>query len=246
MKNKTNINFIIDTVMFIDMMAMAGIGFLIRFTLVPGYKENEIYGRDVDLSFWGMDRHEWGRIHLLVGVIFLILLFFHIILHWQMIVCIFKKLIKEKSSRTVITPLFVIVSLILIAFAFFIKPDVATSVTGSGEGYRRETVTTVQPGLSSTSADEAEAERAEITLEESAEANETRAGSAHDHSETYPVTGSMTLMEVSDLYGVPAAFILNELSIPANTSGNTRLGQLRRTYGFTMSEVEQIISSYKD
>lgn len=246
MKNKTNTNFIIDAIMFICMMAIAGIGFLIKFTLVPGYKENEIYGRDVDLSFWGMDRHEWGRIHLTVSVIFLILLVFHIMLHWKMIVGLFKKLIKDESRRTVIAPLFVTVSFILIAFAFFIKPDVATSFTGSGEGYRRETITPVQPEGSSISADDAEAEASEIILEENADANETRSRSGHDHAKTYPVNGSMTLMEVNSLYDVPAPFILNELNIPVNTPENYRLGQLRRTYGFTMSEVEQIIILYKE
>lgn len=57
MKHKSKINFIIDTIMFIVMMAIGGIGLLMKFILVPGVKRWEIYGSNVDLFLWGWDRH---------------------------------------------------------------------------------------------------------------------------------------------------------------------------------------------
>ncbi|MBN2481716.1 MAG: DUF4405 domain-containing protein [Bacteroidales bacterium] len=140
MKNKTSINFIIDAIMFVDMMAIAGIGFLIKYTLVPGYKENEIYGRNVDLTFWGMDRHEWGKVHLAFSLSFLFLLILHIVFHWNTIICMFKRLIRDKNRRTIIVPVFIVVSFILILFAFLIKPDIGTDFTGSNQMYGREII----------------------------------------------------------------------------------------------------------
>lgn len=58
-KNKTKINLAIDAVMFIVLMAMAGLGFMIKYVLVPGYKRNILYERDLELYFLGLTRHEW-------------------------------------------------------------------------------------------------------------------------------------------------------------------------------------------
>ena len=89
-KNKTKINLVIDSTMLLVLMTIAGLGFLIKFVLIPGYKRNAFYQGDVELYFMGLTRHEWGRIHLLLGFVLLFLLLLHIILHWYMIVCILK------------------------------------------------------------------------------------------------------------------------------------------------------------
>ncbi|MCD6571409.1 MAG: hypothetical protein J7L53_11955 [Deltaproteobacteria bacterium] len=53
--NKAKLNFIIDIFMFICMMLIASIGFLIKFTLIPGREAWEIYGRNVGIRWirWG-------------------------------------------------------------------------------------------------------------------------------------------------------------------------------------------------
>jgi hypothetical protein len=78
MKNKTKINFIIDALLFALMMAISGIGLLLRFVLVHGSRRWEIYGGNVDLYLWGWDRHQWGALHLLLGFIFLGLLVLYV------------------------------------------------------------------------------------------------------------------------------------------------------------------------
>ena len=40
--------------MFLLLMTMAGIGFLIKYTLISGEKQN-IYGTNTNLEFWGLD-----------------------------------------------------------------------------------------------------------------------------------------------------------------------------------------------
>jgi hypothetical protein len=78
--NKSKINLAIDAVMLILLTMMAGLGFLIKYVLVPGFKRNTLYGSDVELYFWGLDRHQWGSIHLYLGFVFLFL----VLLYFEM------------------------------------------------------------------------------------------------------------------------------------------------------------------
>lgn len=52
-KCQSKLNLIIDAVMFVALALMAGLGFLIKWVLVPGFKRNEIYGSNVELGFFG-------------------------------------------------------------------------------------------------------------------------------------------------------------------------------------------------
>ncbi len=70
---RSKLNLITDGLMLLCMAAIAGIALLIKFVLVPGYQRWEIYGRNVELYFWGLDRHQWGTIHLLFGLVFIAL-----------------------------------------------------------------------------------------------------------------------------------------------------------------------------
>ena len=82
---KSKLNLILDALLLLCIAAIGGIGFLMKYVIVPGYLRWEIYGRNVDLFFWGMGRHEWGTIHLVIGFVFLALLVLHIALHWGML-----------------------------------------------------------------------------------------------------------------------------------------------------------------
>jgi hypothetical protein len=57
---KSKLNLIIDALLLVCMAAITGIGLLMKNVLVPGYKRWDIYGRNVELYFWGLDRHQWG------------------------------------------------------------------------------------------------------------------------------------------------------------------------------------------
>ncbi len=70
-------------------------------------------------------------------------------------------------------------------------------------------------------------------------------GKHRDIPSNIEVMGSMTLLEVAEKYDVPVNHIKNKLDIPLSTSDNERLGRLRKTHKFTMSDVEEIISKYK-
>ena len=60
------------------------------------------------------------------------------------------------------------------------------------------------------------------------------------------VWGSMTLQEAEKVTGVPAGYIIEKLELPSDFEEDDCLGDLRKTYGFTMDDVRRIIQEYKD
>ncbi|ULC57873.1 DUF4405 domain-containing protein [Flaviramulus sp. BrNp1-15] len=121
---KSVLNFTINTVMTICMSAILGTGFIIKYILIPGKERWVKYGNNVELYFLEMDRHQWGTIHLILGLVLLALVVTHIFLHWKIICCVFKKLIKQPITKKIVALLFLIFCLALIISPFFIKPKV--------------------------------------------------------------------------------------------------------------------------
>ena len=132
---KNNLNLIIDALLLICTAAVVGIGFLMKYVLVPGYRRWEIYDRNVDLFLWNLDRHQWGTIHLSIGLVFLGLLVLHIILHWSMIVRIYRGLIPNSLARWTAALAIVFITALLLAFPVLIKPEVHEQGRGQGHGW---------------------------------------------------------------------------------------------------------------
>jgi hypothetical protein len=122
--DKPRLNFIIDCLMFLFMAAILGLGLLMKYVLIPGRKTFAVYGRRVELSWLGWDRHDWGDIHFYLALILLGLLALHIILHWSMIVALFRRLIAAPQTRTITFWIFLLACLLLILFPFFLTPDI--------------------------------------------------------------------------------------------------------------------------
>lgn len=138
---KTTLNFLIDGLMFICMAAITGIGLLIKYTLIPGQEAWIVYGEKVDLFFLGMDRHQWGFIHLIIGYILIGLVALHVILHWKFITSIFNRMFEGKWVRKVIATTFIILCLLLFLFPFITKPSVVKNEEGRA---RRQTIDKVR------------------------------------------------------------------------------------------------------
>jgi hypothetical protein len=58
------------------------------------------------------------------------------------------------------------------------------------------------------------------------------------------IRGAMTLAELEQETGVPAAHILEMLNLPSSISKDQRIGVLKRTYGFEMGDIRRIIRDY--
>ena len=133
---KPKLNLILDALLLLCIAAIGGIGFLMKYVLVPGYLRWEIYGRNVDLFFWGMGRHEWGTIHLVIGFVFLALLVLHIALHWGMLVSIYQTLVPNRFGRCVVAVILVCLTIFLLIFPFLVQPEVHERGYGKGRGWQ--------------------------------------------------------------------------------------------------------------
>jgi hypothetical protein len=243
---KTKINFIIDAVMFILMGILAGLGLLIKYVLLSGTERWLKYERNVELTFWGLDRHQWGAIHLWIAIALTALLVLHIILHWSMIVCLYKKLMGNKTSRIVCGSVFSVLTLFLVVFPFLIHVDVNEMASGR-ERFEAEH-RTVEP--KNKIVDEQVEIKKEMETKTKTEpvqlivAEEDHDGHHHHIDSTIEVKGYNTLKEISDLYGVPCIYLKNKLNLPESVSNTSKLGNLRKQYGFKMSDIELIIYNY--
>ncbi|MBN2455010.1 MAG: DUF4405 domain-containing protein [Sedimentisphaerales bacterium] len=132
---RAQLNLVIDAVLLLCFSAIVGIGLLMKYVLVPGYLRYEIYGQNVDLFLWGIDRHQWGTIHFIIGLVFAALLVMHIILHWAVIVSIYRRMIPNRFARWLIALILLVVTILLFALAYFIKPKVIEQGKGKGLGW---------------------------------------------------------------------------------------------------------------
>jgi len=134
---KSKLNLIIDAILLLCMAAIAGIGLLMRNVLVPGYKRWDIYGRNVELYFWGLDRHQWGTIHFVIALVLLALLVLHVVLHWSLIVGIYRKLMPNVKARWITAIILLAITITLAFFSYAIRPDVQEGGHRAGAGQHR-------------------------------------------------------------------------------------------------------------
>ena len=132
--DRTNLNFVIDGLMFLCMMALAGLGFLMKYALIPGREAWAKYGRSVQLTWFGWDRHDWGQIHLYIAFILLGLLVIHLYLHWQMILGLYARLIPDPETRKRLAYGVLIFTALCLLVPFLISPSVQERGGGGGRG----------------------------------------------------------------------------------------------------------------
>lgn len=111
---KGNLNFVVDAVAFAAFVFLAATGILIRYVLPPGS------GRFSTL--WGMDRHDWGRIHFWIAVFLLASLGLHLFLHWRWVVSIVTGRPREGSGFRVALAVVGLLALAGLAGAPFFGP----------------------------------------------------------------------------------------------------------------------------
>jgi hypothetical protein len=227
--NKQKANILIDMVMLVLMVLLVVLGVIIRYALIPGSERWIKYGQNVELSLWGMDRHQWGNVHWIIGVVLVLLLVLHLVLHWQQIVNMIKKLIPNMMVRIVTISCVVAVCFLLALSPFFISPKVGEQLSGNRS---------VNNGKHS------RVEMSELSGSEQ-KSEETRSiKSKPEHNgakRSLEIHGYNTISELSEKYHISAEQLKVQLSIPEKVSNNERIGRIRRTYDFTMSELEKAI-----
>ncbi len=112
MKNRLKVNIIIDLVMFLAMAVTSISGIVIKLIAPLRRTAESEWVREAAMWFFHVwDRRTWAHIHLWAGVIVMALLVAHIALHWQTVDGFFKKHIENKSLRT---SLYMVLLLLLI------------------------------------------------------------------------------------------------------------------------------------
>lgn len=77
---KNTLKFILDSLLFISVTSTAAIGFLLGFVIPKGRT-----AAPAEKFFLGLHRHEWGDLHLILGISMLVILVLHLCLNWPWI-----------------------------------------------------------------------------------------------------------------------------------------------------------------
>jgi len=226
---KSKINLIIDGIMLILMSIIAGLGLLMKYVLVPGFKRNDIYGKDVELFWFGYDRHWWGNLHYILSIILVALIALHIILHWKMIVSIFERMVSIKGFRIAFGIILLVISIFLIVSTLFVKPQVEEEFSGhSHKVIQQDQAKTIE-------------KQTKTNINDATPLNEKK----HEHSNSEDIKGSMTLNEIAEKYNISADIIKHEMNIPTSVSNDSKAGRLKREYGFSIDELREVAERLK-
>lgn len=119
---KSYINLIIDIILLLLLAAISGIGILIKYIMPSNYsvcrEDVTSYASDI----MGMNRHEWGYIHWILGLFFLFFILLHIALHWKMIISTFNRMIPNRAICNIVCVviLALVVLFIVLPFVFMV------------------------------------------------------------------------------------------------------------------------------
>ena len=236
---KTKLNFTIDILMFIVMVLLVGIGFLIKYVLIPGFERNAVYGRDVELYYLGIDRHQWGAIHLIVGFVLLFLLLLHIVFHWKQIVCIFKNMVPARGLRVVLGFLLVLITILFGVAPLFVSPEINEGSVSHvhqnihGKGYHKEERQHKNREVEQTVIDQ---------QHRAASTKNDHKNSKHATHSNIEIFGYMTINEVAKKYNIPARDLAKSIHVPAGNY-DERLGRLKKKYAFQLSQLKDYIDN---
>ena len=230
--------------MLILLAVLAGVGLMIKYVLLPGFKRNILPESNAEFYFWGLDRHQWGSIHLYLGYVFMFLLFLHIILHWKMIVGIFKPMVKGQLSRKIILISTGVAAVFFTLAPLFIKPELRPTERKYTHRQTTELSQKAQPKQSPHRNHELTSGVSSNIPEHKTVVNKLKENSDGDHHKQdyaeIEIYGWMTLKEISQKFSVPLNELSKAMNIPLINS-NKKLGKLRSRYGFKMSEIKKAI-----
>ena len=261
---RQKVNIVIDIIMFVVMVALVVVGFLIRYVLLSGTRRWEKFGSNVDMTFLGLDRHQWGYIHLLIGIALVVLLVLHIVFHWKQMVCMVKRLIPSQTVLAVVGAALILACVVMIFAPVIFQPEIGEPIRGQGQGQgpgpgqgsgqrpgqgeRRNRMNSLTPEEISLNAFE-DVEISQIRASEKQEIKpdpDRLKRHGHEKEHSLDIKGYHTIAILASAHNVKPGELKQKLNIPVTVSNYERLGRIRRTYGFTMSEVEDCILALQE
>lgn len=113
---KTNWRFLVDVLLTITILGIAFIGFLLGFVLLEGPTVSES-----SKYFLGLHRHQWGDIHLYLGIAFTALAVLHVILGWSWVKGKARQLFQKRWRAALISVPVVALAVLVVVWAFLPK-----------------------------------------------------------------------------------------------------------------------------
>lgn len=258
---RQKINFIIDILMFLAIIVVSAIGLLLKYVLIHGSDRWLKYGDNVELTYLSLDRHQWGYIHWISSLVLIGLVVLHLVFHWTQIVCLVRRYLPTKKVRYASVGALLLVSLVLAISPFLLSVEVGEPVRGyrneaihgerndgdrlnrnEGIGRNRDGGIRLNRNQDGLNRDEGIRSSDIDTIHYDyprGQRDESRQHSENQRS--LDIEGFYTIFEVAEKYNVSSAKLKEMLGIPVSASNNERLGRLRRTYDFSMSDVEKCV-----
>lgn len=91
--NKQKTNYIIDLLALVSFIIAAISGLVIRFFMPSGVRQGRLQ------EFLGIQKGVWLEIHDWAGIILIVLIVIHFILHWDWVVCMTKSMLKSEPDK---------------------------------------------------------------------------------------------------------------------------------------------------
>jgi hypothetical protein len=234
LSGKTKLNYAVDLVTLLLILAMVGTGIVIRYILPPG---SGGHGGGERWLLWGLDRHDWGGLHFWLAASLASVLLVHMILHWKWVCGVTRRWIGRiqgraatRSRRTAYGVAFLVLLVALVGgFTWWCGSSVEI-LPGEEHGHGRHSLSPGETHVTQAHADVATSDR-------------TRGDTEHSHpTEGVVVRGNMTLSEVARESGLTVNWLKERLGLPMGVSANERLGRLKRRFGFEIDDVRRAIA----
>jgi len=91
--NKQKINYVVDFLAFISFVATALSGLAIKLFMPSGVRQGRLQ------EFLGMEKGIWSEVHDWFGILFIILVLVHFVLHWDWVVCMTKNIFQSDKCE---------------------------------------------------------------------------------------------------------------------------------------------------
>ncbi len=233
---RSNLNFIVDGIAFIGLVALITTGLVMRF-VVPPLKRGE--GGDLPHTMlWGLDRHQWGEVHFWIATGLMAIMVIHLFLHWKWIVSVVQGKPGEGSGIRAFLGILSLVVLLIAAALPFLSPTEQKTHSGKPSTSKKHRAI---PNAQDPFLEEIMELQREFNTEEQPSLRE----SGKENVQAMNIRGGMTLQEVEDVTGVPVQFLLEQLKLPEDTASDEKLGRLRKQYEFDMQDVRTLVKEYK-
>jgi hypothetical protein len=95
---RTTLNFVVDLIAFVNLLLLATTGTILKWVLPPGsgggggghgygFRGGRGPGSGTGQvqQLLGLGRHDWGDIHFVLALVFVLLILLHLVLHWAWI-----------------------------------------------------------------------------------------------------------------------------------------------------------------